>query len=174
LGGALNNGDVFILDAGLTIYTFIGEFANAFEKMKGGAIAHNLVAARQGKSKTKMELDEQFWSILGGSSKDVQPASEHEETEADKPMEADKCKLFRLSDASGKIAFTKEAEGRISQNQLDTNDAFIVDCGIEIFVWIGKGASASEKQQCMKYAMEYLKSEKKVGAVAGAGRGGGG
>jgi len=46
---SLNHGDVFILDAGLSVYTFIGEYANAFEKMKGGAIAHNLVAARQGK-----------------------------------------------------------------------------------------------------------------------------
>jgi len=93
---SLNHGDVFVLDAGLTIYTFIGESANAFEKMKGGAIAHNLVAARQGKSKTKSELDEQFWSILGGSMADVQPASEAEESETDKPLNPDACKLFRL------------------------------------------------------------------------------
>ena len=28
---------------------------------------------------------------------------------------------------------------------------------IEVFVWIGKGASSTEKSQCMKYAMEYVR-----------------
>lgn len=55
--------------------------ANAFEKMKGGALAHNLVSARQGKSRNITELDENFWKILGGSIKDVKQDSEHDESE---------------------------------------------------------------------------------------------
>jgi len=134
---SLNHGDVFILDAGLKVYTFIGEFANAFEKMKGGAIAHNLVAARQGKSKNLPAFDEEAWKILSGSPKDIQPADETDDEPEEEALKADNCKLFRLSDASGKMLFTKEAEGKLSQSQLDTNDVFVVDAGIEVFVWVG-------------------------------------
>lgn len=158
---SLNHGDVFILDAGLKIYIFIGQTSNAFEKMKGGALAHNLVGARQGKSKLCTELDENFWRILGGSMADVKPDEPHDENQEDKPIELDKCRLYRLSDASGTITFQKEHEGRIVKSMLDSNDAFIIDAGIEVFIWIGSGASKTEKSYAMKYAMDYLKSENK-------------
>lgn len=38
---SLTQNDVFVLDAGLLIYTFVGNHANAFEKMKAGALVHN-------------------------------------------------------------------------------------------------------------------------------------
>ena len=153
---SLNNGDVFILDAGLQIYIYIGELANAFEKMKGGAVAHNLVAARQGKSKLITDLDENFWKILGGTKADVGPATEASANEEDKPFETDKLKLFRISDASGALTFTKEQEGRLTLSMLDSNDAFLVDAGIQLFIWIGNGASKVEKSQAFKIATQYL------------------
>jgi gelsolin len=162
---SMNHGDVFILDAGLKIYTFIGEQANAFEKMKGGAVAHGIVSGRMGKSKLIPDLDENFWKILGGTVSDVGPAAETEEDESDKPIDTDKLTLYRLSDASGSLTFKKEAEGQLSASQLDTNDVFIVDCGVEIFVWIGKGANHSEKSQCMKFAMQYLSDSGKPSTI---------
>jgi gelsolin len=158
---SLNHGDVFILDAGLQIYSFIGEQSNAFEKMKGGALAHNLVSARQGKSKLVTETSDEFWRILGGSPKDVKTSEDHDEDQADKPVELDKCKLYRLSDSAGSLQFKKEFEGRLSKQMLDSNDAFIIDAGIELFVWIGKNASQKEKSYAMKNAMEYLQREGK-------------
>jgi len=159
---SVNSGDVFILDAGLKIYTYIGPTSNAFEKMKGGALAHNLVAARQGKSKGVPEFDDDAWKILGGSPKDIQPPIPDKDEGLEKQsLAADKLKLYRLSDATGKVTFKKEVEGKVNAGMLDSNDVFIVDAGIEIFVWIGKGASKTEKSQAMKYAMEYLKSENK-------------
>lgn len=154
---SLNHGDVFILDAGLQIYIFIGEKSNAFEKMKGGALAHNLVGARQGKSKLCTDLDDNFWRIVGGSLSDVQPVHPHDEDQEDKPIELDKLKLYRLSDAGGEIKFAKEHEGKLAKTMLDSNDVFIVDANIELFVWIGKGASKREKSNAMKFADSYLR-----------------
>lgn len=156
---ALNDGDVFVLDAGLKVYVFVGKSANAFEKMKGGAVAHNIVAGRNGKAKKIDIIDDEFWKILGGSEKDVQPASEHEEEEAE--INAAKCILFQLSDASGKLEFKKVAEKELKKDMLDSNDVFIVDSNISIFVWIGKGASKAEKSNSMKTADEYLKTSGK-------------
>lgn len=154
---SLNDGDVFVLDAGLQVYTWVGSMANAFEKMKGGALAHNIVSSRMGKAKKMPEVDDNFWKILKGTEADVKPPEEHEE---DKTSFKDSdIKLFRLSDASGSITFKKEAEGKLNTSQLDSNDVFIVDNSIEVFVWIGKGASKKEKSQAMKHATDYLKSE---------------
>ena len=59
---SMNKSDVFILDAGLTVYVYLGPESNAFEKMKGGAMAHNLIGARMGKAKKK-EMDDEAWKV---------------------------------------------------------------------------------------------------------------
>jgi len=144
---SMNDGDVFILDAGLKVYQFVGSTANAFEKMKGGAMAANVVSARQGKAKFYPEFDDDAWKICKGTIKDVGPAVEDKpEPPADK-IDADKLVLFRLSDASGKMSFTKVAEGKINASMFDTNDVFILDGNVQIFVWVGKKASQNEKSQ---------------------------
>lgn len=218
---SVNSGDVFILDAGLKIYTYIGPTSNAFEKMKGGALAHNLVAARQGKSKNVPEFDDDAWKILGGSPKDIQPPIPDKDEGLEKQaLSADKLKLFRLSDASGKVrcccgtkdggetryetdslAIRKRLPPSRSHSRRRPRGRSTPGCSTpttslsstpgwrcvvvalslpqirakltpprpprtrqqqpQIFVWIGKGASKTEKSQAMKMAMEYLKSENK-------------
>jgi len=74
-------------------------------------------------------------------------------------MDADKLVLFQLSDATGKLTFTKKAEGKVTLAMFDSNDVFILDGRLQIFVWVGKGASAGEKSQAMKFATEYMKAE---------------
>jgi len=164
---SMNQGDVFILDAGLKIYTFIGTDANAFEKLKGAQMVQSLISGRMGKSKVENDLDDEFWKILKGKMSDVLPAVPDAEVEnpKDAPLDANKVILYRLSDASGKLEFKKEKEGKITIKDFDHNDVFVVDADIEIFVWVGKGASPSEKSQCMKFATDYLKFAKKPEAT---------
>lgn len=155
---SLDNGDTFILDAGLKVYIFIGPESNAFEKSKGGALAHNIVSGRQGKAKLIPEIDEEFWKILGGSEKDIKPANSALKPEVENlAMDSEHLTLFQLSDASGKITFTKKAEGKINGSMFDSNDVFILDAKVQLFVWVGKGASHGEKSQAMKFAEKYMK-----------------
>jgi gelsolin len=60
-------------------------------------------------------------------------------------MDKNKLKLFQLSDASGSMTFTLKAEGQIDGSMFDSNDVFILDATLQIFVWVGKGASKGEK-----------------------------
>jgi len=152
---ALNQGDVFILDAGLAIYVWIGDEANAFEKSKGANLAHNIVGSRNGKARRE-EVDAQFWKILGGSESDVQPA-DHTEAPPDPELDPENCKMFRVSDASGATTFTLEQEGKLDYSKLDSNDAFIVDAGIEIFVWVGSKATKNERDSAFIMADKYIK-----------------
>ena len=155
---SLDNGDTFILDAGLKVYVWIGPESNAFEKSKGGALAHNIVSGRQGKAKLIPDVDEEFWKILGGTEKDVKPANSALKPEVeDLAIDAEKLILYKLSDASGSLKFTKVAEGKINASMFDSNDVFILDGGVQLFVWIGKGASPGEKSQSMKFADIYIR-----------------
>jgi len=156
---SLNDGDVFILDNGLKIYLFIGTSASSFEKSKGGALAHNMVAGRMGKAKFIPEPDDDFWKTVKGTIKDVGPPIADKPGKEEELMDETKLILFQLSDSSGALKFTKKTEGKVTLAMFDTNDVFILDGRLQIFVWVGKRASASEKSQAMKYATEYMKKE---------------
>ena len=45
---SLNEGDVFILDAGTTVYRWEGKECSPFEKQKAATLAHNIVEGRMG------------------------------------------------------------------------------------------------------------------------------
>jgi len=122
-------------------------------------LAHNLVAGRQGKSKSVPEPDDEFWKILGGGPKDVAPPLAEKPEKEEEAMDPEKLKLFRISDASGTMTFKQVAEGKITAAMFDSNDVFVLDGRLQIFVWVGKGASAQEKSMSMKLATEYMKKE---------------
>jgi len=156
---AMNQGDSFVLDAGRKVYVWHGEAANAFEKQKAGAFAHNIIASRMGKAK-KAEVDDQFWEILGDE-KDIQGEDAKVADDA-KIADPKKYKLFRISDASGKMKMTLEAEGdSLTMDMLDSDDCFLIDGDIELFVWCGKGATKDEKDKVFIYADQYIRENGK-------------
>jgi gelsolin len=55
------------------------------------------------------------------------------------------------------MTFTVEAEGKVTRDNLDSKDVFVLDAGPEVFVWVGKDASVKEKAHAMGYAQTYLK-----------------
>jgi len=159
---SLNSGDSFILDLGLEIIQWNGKEASLFEKMRAGQIVRALRDERGGKPEAYIyeegDSDDglsKFWDALGGKGKIKSAKSAGDD--ADAAAEAqNQVKLFRLSDKKGKMSFTLEKTGNLSKNDLDTKDAFILDNGAEIFVWIGKKASKDERNLAMRYAQQYL------------------
>jgi len=154
---SMNHGDAFILDAGLKVYLWVGDTANAFEKARAAAVQANIINSRMGKAK-KVPVDDDFWKILGGSESDVLDA---DDPSIDKPKpgpvaDPNKLKLYRVSDASGKLEFTLEAEGQLNLSMFDSDDVFIVDAQAEIYVWIGKGATKQEKNKWLIFVDKLI------------------
>jgi len=153
---SLNNGDVFILDAGLKIYQLNGSKSAPAERAKAAQLSRAIDDERGGKPEV-IVLDEadrsekQFWDLLGGFG----AIKSSEEGGSDDEVQGEK-KLFRLSDASGKLEFTEVQTGKISKSKLDTKDVFVFDAGHEVFVWLGLGATAQEKKAGLGYAQTYL------------------
>lgn len=160
---SLNHGDCFILDAGAKIYVWLGDSSSPFEKNKCNLTAQNLSASRHGKS-TCVQWDsdaEAFWALLGGEGDIASPeegdAAYHRNVNED-PGEGI---LYRLSDESGSLMFTEVARGDVNDTMLDSNDVFILDTMVELFVWVGAAASDSERRKAMDTAQQYLASHDK-------------
>ena len=56
-------------------------------------------------------------------------------------------KAYKLSDSTGSL--TVRRKGRHQNQDLDSNDVFILDAGREIFVWVGSKASDAERRNAM-------------------------
>ncbi|CAG8513826.1 5222_t:CDS:10 [Paraglomus brasilianum] len=154
---SLNSGDVFVLDAGTVLYQLIGKNAQGVEKVKAAEFVQALESERNGLART-IVIDEgdrempKFWEALG-SKGPIKAASE----DLDTSVQAQEKRLFRVSDASGELKFTEEAQGRINKSMFDSNDAFVFDAGHEVFVWVGSKATVKERRFALQYAQHYIK-----------------
>jgi len=162
---SLNSGDVFILDNGLKVYKWEGKSSGMFEKNKGREVCDAVKTERRGKvtihnirEGDKDNDTQDFFKHLGGNVTDAIKSEKDGGDDKEAEEQGNRVRqLWKLSDASGKMEFTKISEGNaIKKSQLDPNDVFIFDAGAEIFAWIGKGASDKEKYEAMVYAQNYL------------------
>jgi gelsolin len=158
---SLNKGDIFIIDAGLDLYEWIGSKAGIMEKQKAAEIVRALDDERGSKPNIQV-YDEVssppgkvFWELLGGKCEIA--AAVPDEAPITRPK-----KFFKVSDASGKLEMTKQPDGDIGKKaSLKSEDVFILDVGDQIFVWTGKGASDAEKANGLGYATKYISDNKR-------------
>lgn len=155
---SLNQGDCFILDTGAKIYVWCGEESSAFEKKAANDAAENIENTRDGKANTTTDIDDAFWGEVGGSG-DIAPAIAGKDKVAD--ADPGEGSLFKLSDTSGSLKTTLVARGDIGPGMLDSSEVMMLDTDVEIFLWIGKDASAGEARNSMATAMAYLKTNNK-------------
>ncbi|KAJ3427674.1 villin [Anaeramoeba flamelloides] len=157
---SLNAGDVFVLDCGLNIYQWNGKDCNKMEKMKGLQVTSKIKDdERGGKAKVHIiaqgEEEEDFWKAIGGKGR-IQTAEEGGDDDEFEKETTKNIVLFRVCDESGKLLITEEARPPLKKAMLDTMDCFILDCGSQIFVWIGKGSTRQEKKESMANAVKFL------------------
>mmetsp|Transcript_13922 Transcript_13922/g.15380 ORF Transcript_13922/g.15380 Transcript_13922/m.15380 type:complete len:369 (-) Transcript_13922:111-1217(-) len=156
--GSMNSGDVFIYDCGKTLFQWNGKKSGAAEKGKAGQLTRAIDDERGSNVEiTVMEEGDgdcaALYEKLGGKAADV---LSKDAVPSDKEVAVSLC-LYKLSDESGKMEFSEVAKGNaIKREMFDTKDAFIFDCGPEIFAWIGKGASKEERKKAIFYAHEYM------------------
>jgi len=150
---SLNEGDIFILDLGKKVYQFNGKNAGVGERHEAAKVTRSIDDQRGSVDIvvcTSADADDGFWGPLGGK-KHIKSAKEG----GDDSDVADKKKLFKLSDESGKMEFTNVPAKKSS---LENDEVFIYDCINVIFIWVGKAASTEERKLGLHYATKYLSS----------------
>ncbi|KAJ3006253.1 hypothetical protein HKX48_000213 [Thoreauomyces humboldtii] len=160
---SLNAGDVFVLDRGNEILQWNGSESAGLEKNKAAEYVRKLDDERKDAKVVVFDQTDsdaaKFYESLGGKKGDVATAAEGtaRSAAAAGPIGTDRS-LHRLSDSTGSLQFTEAARGVVKREQLRTDDVFVFDCGFEVFVWVGKGASGEERKKAMGYAVEYIKA----------------
>jgi hypothetical protein len=156
----LNDGDVYLLDAGMTLYQWNGRQANRQEKFKGLELLTKIKDAERGGKARQVFIEsgqsgkdvDEFFKILNGSPADVR--AEDAEGADDVASKSEPASLWRISDASGSLEITEVGRGKLERGMLDDNDVFLLDGGGEVFVWIGKGATKQERLKGMEHGQQ--------------------
>lgn len=157
----MNHGDVFVLDLGSTVYVWFGKDSSPRERFTGNVVATNIVLSRNGFAKKETYADEGFWEALGAKSEKDVPTDSQSVREALENIEEKSfgsAELYRISDRTGQMEFTRmEFEGRLGDN-LDSTDVFLVYTAVGIFIWEGAHANANEKAASFDIVNKFIES----------------
>ncbi|PWZ36575.1 Villin-4 [Zea mays] len=146
LASSLNSSYCYILHNGNTVFTWIGNVTTSLD--------HDLVERQLDVIKPELpsrslkegrETD-QFWEVLGGKSK--YPNQKVERENENDPH------LFSCIISKGNIR-VKEIH-HFTQDDLMTEDVFILDCHSDIFVWVGQKVDTKVKSQAMDIGEKFL------------------
>ena len=161
--GSLNNGDCFILDAGSKIYVYHGDHADGFERHHATSAAEKMESDR-GDGAERVDVDESFWEILGGTHEDVS-----EDSTVAKPDDWTSPLLFSFHDDTKQ--WDKVKEGQLTADDIRDDDVMMIDCGEELFVMVSRSArtfsccSRNKVSNRRTVTVSHLKCEKKSSRV---------
>jgi len=155
---SLDEGDVFILDKGEKIWVWQGKKCSPMEKAKAAQVVNDMTLAKHIDVEVISQTEARsgiFVSMLGGGG---QTEFQAQRSVAPPARNARPHKLFRLSDASGRLSFDLVKDGQsIQMGDLDSNDVFLLDVGSAIWVWRGLGASKAERATWLNVAQSYVR-----------------
>ncbi|KAK4412947.1 Villin-2 [Sesamum alatum] len=157
---SLNHDDVFILDTKDKIYQFNGANSNIQERAKALEVIQFLKDKyHEGKcdvaivddGKLQAETDSgEFWVLFGGFA----PIGKKVATEDDIIPEKTPAQLYSIIDGQ-----VKSLDGELSKSALENNKCYLLDCGAEVFVWVGRVTQVDERKAAIQVAEDFVASQ---------------
>ena len=163
---SLNHDDVFILDSKDKIYQFNGENSNIQERAKALEVIQllkekyhegkcDVAIVDDGKLDTESDSGE-FWVLFGGFA----PIGKKVISEDDIVPETIPAQLYSIADGE-----VKSVEGELSKSLLENNKCYLLDCGAEVFVWVGRVTQVEERKAACLTAEDFVASQKRPKAT---------
>ena len=149
----LNSSDAFVLCEKDKVLVWFGKHASEDEKEDARRIAKVLCGKRTFNEVEEGSETDEFWAELGGKCEYPEGAPKEDEATA--------ARLFHCSNASG--AFEVEEIHDFSQDDLQTDDVYILDVWSQLFAWVGNEANEMEKRGVMDLCAAYMKSSNREG-----------
>ncbi|XP_062002251.1 villin-3 isoform X2 [Rosa rugosa] len=154
---SLNHDDVFILDSQNKIFQFNGANSNIQERAKALEVIQflkekyhhgtcDVAIVDDGKLDTESDSGE-FWVLMGGFA----PISKKVANEDDVVPESTPATLYSITDGEVKIV-----EGELSKSLLENNKCYLLDCGSEVFVWVGRVTQVEDRKAASQAAEEFV------------------
>ncbi|GMI65726.1 villin 2 [Hibiscus trionum] len=160
---SLNHDDVFILDTQNKIYQFNGKNSNIQERAKALEVTQYLkekyhdgtcdvAIVEDGKLGTESNSGE-FWVLVGGFA----PLGKKVTGEDDVIPETTPAKLYRITDGE-----LKPVETKLSKGLLENKKCYLLDCGAEVFVWVGRATQLEDRKASSQVAEDFVASENRA------------
>ncbi|GFP92221.1 villin-3 [Phtheirospermum japonicum] len=163
---SLNHDDVFILDTKDKIYLFNGANSNIQERAKALEVIQYLKEKyHEGKcdvaivddGKLQAETDSgEFWVLFGGFA----PIGKKVATEDDIIPEKTPAQLYSIIEGQ-----VQSVDGELSKSILENNKCYLLDCGSEVFVWVGRVTQVDERKTAIRAAEDFLASQNRPKAT---------
>jgi len=155
---SLNHDDIFILDTKSKIFQFNGSNSSIQERAKALEVVQyikdsyhdgkcEVAAIEDGKMMADAETGE-FWGLFGGFA----PLPRKTASEEDKTVDSQPTKLYRVEKGQAEPV---ESDS-LTRELLETNKCYLLDCGLEMFVWMGRTTSLDERKSASGAAEELL------------------
>ncbi|KAJ1433461.1 Villin/Gelsolin [Sesbania bispinosa] len=157
---SLNHDDIFILDTESKIFQFNGSNSSIQERAKALEVVQyikdtyhdgkcEVAAIEDGKLMADSETGE-FWGIFGGFA----PLPRKTVSDDDKPAASHPPKLLCVEKGKAEPIETDS----LVKELLETNKCYILDCGLEVFMWMGRNTPLDERKSASGVADELLSS----------------
>lgn len=157
---SLNHDDVFILDTKEKIYQFNGANSNIQERAKALEVIQylkekyhegNCGVAIVDDGKLQADSDSgEFWVLFGGFA----PIGKKVPSEDDIVLEKTPPTLYSITDNQ-----VNAVDAELSKSLLENNKCYILDCGAEVFVWIGRVTQVDERKSAIQAAEEFIANQ---------------
>ncbi|MBN3308433.1 VILI protein, partial [Amia calva] len=145
----LNSNDVFVLKTETCCYLWYGKGCSGDEREMAKTVA-DIISKREKHVIAEGQEPADFWVTLGGKSQYSTSKRLQEEDMQITP------RLFECSNQTGQFVATEISN--FNQDDLDEDDVMLLDTWDQIFLWVGKGANETEKNEVVGTAQEYLRS----------------
>lgn len=163
---SLNHDDVFILDTENKIYQFNGANSNIQERAKALEVIQffkdkyhegkcDVAIVDDGKLVAESDSGE-FWVLFGGFA----PIGKKVATEDDVIPETTPAKLYSITDGQ-----VNAVEGELSKAMLENNKCYLLDCGAEVFVWVGRVTQVEDRKAASQATEEFVSSQNRPKAT---------
>ncbi|KAI3802222.1 hypothetical protein L1987_30352 [Smallanthus sonchifolius] len=162
----LNHDDVFILDTKDKIFQFNGANSNIQERAKALEVVQflkdtyhkgtcNVAIVDDGKLQADGDSGE-FWVIFGGFAPIGKKVMNDDDVVPDKTPG----KLYSI--AGGQV---KDQIEEYSKSSFESDKCYLMDCGVEVFVWVGRATQVDDRKAATQAAEEFLTSNNRPKAT---------
>ncbi|XP_004487964.1 villin-4-like [Cicer arietinum] len=149
VASSLNSSYCYILHNGPAVFTWSGSNTSAEDQELVERMLDLIKPNLQTKPQREGTESEQFWDLLGGK-------SEYPSQKITREAESDP-HLFCCNFSKGNLKVTEIYN--FSQDDLMTEDIFILDCYSEIFVWVGQQVDPKSRMQALTIGEKFLEHD---------------
>ncbi|XP_072986013.1 villin-1 isoform X1 [Typha latifolia] len=146
---SLNSSQCYILQDGDLFFTWTGNLSSRSDHDLLDMMLDWLSPLKQSISIREGSESDHFWNILGGKSE--YPREKHNRGCTEGPH-LFTC-VFKEGSYKGKEIFN------FTQDDLTTEDALILDCGNEVYVWVGLHANITSNEQAFDLGKKFLEAD---------------